>query len=262
MKTKHFLTLAFTTLIILSSCKKDKTETPVTNDPELLGPETGKVLHYSFNDIAKDGSGSNLDPTYSNNLSFTTDRFGRANQAALFGSSGNTTTILTPSLSSKLTGLPVSVSFWFKTDNLTRSQLIVKSDGFERSVYSGYTIYLNAWGEKKISFSFANNTGIGGSSYALIISPEVVMVTNTWYHVVVNVRSATDYDFYVNNTKHTSCTTGGSATTMAFNAPSVGIMGVYDGSPNTWFSGALDDYRVYNRSLSQQEVSVLYNYRP
>lgn len=262
MKTKLLITLAISAVSIFCSCKKDKEETPVVNDPELLGPEVGKVFHYSFNDSVRDGSGNTLNPTSINNLSFTTDRFGRANKAGLFGSSGNTTSILTPSLSSKITGLPVAVSFWVKTDDYTNSQLIAKSDGLERNTYSGYTIYLGAWGDKKISFAFANNTGTGGSSYALIISPEVTLANNTWYHVVINVRSATDYDLYVNNIEYTNCTTGGSATTMVFNPPSVGIMGVYDGTPNTTFTGALDDYRVYNRSLSQQEVATLYNFHP
>lgn len=259
MKTIHFFAFIIATVFIFSSCKKNKTEPPVIPDPELLGPEAGKVLHYSFNESVSDGSGSGLNPTYTNNLSFTTDRFGRANKAGLFGSGGSTTTILTPSLSGKLSGLPVAVSFWVKTDDYTHSQLIAKSDGFERSTYSGYTIYLGAWGDKKISFSFANNSG---RDYSIIISPEVITANNTWYHVVFNVRSATDYDLYVNNVKYTNCTTGGNATTMVFNPPSVGIMGLYDGTPTTNFTGALDDYRVYNRSLSQQEVSTLYNYHP
>ncbi|MCX6320134.1 MAG: LamG domain-containing protein [Bacteroidetes bacterium] len=262
MKTTHFLTLLLSFLLLFTSCKKDKKETPPANDPELLGPEAGKVLHYSFNSIAKDGSGNNMDPNSTNNLSFTTDRFGRANQAALFGNGGSTTNIITPSLSGKISGLPVAVSFWVKTDDFTRSQLIAKSDGFERSTYSGYTIYLGAWGNKKISFSFANNTGIGSNAYSIIISPELITANNTWYHVVFNVRSATDYDLYVNNVKYTNCTTGGTATTMVFNPPSVGIMGVYDGTANTNFTGALDDYRVYNRTLSEQEVSTLFNFRP
>lgn len=262
MKTIHFFALSFFSFVLFSSCKKDKTDPPATPDLELLGPEAGKVLHYSFNENASDGSGSGLNPTYTNNLSFTTDRFGRANKAALFGSGGGTSTILTPSLSGKLSGLPVAVSFWIKTDDHSRTQLIAKSDGFERTTYSGYTIYLGAWGDKKISFSFASNSGIGGRDYTVIISPEVITDNTTWYHVVFNIRSATDYDLYVNNVKYTNCTSGGNATTMAFNPPSVGIMGVYDGSPNTNFTGALDDYRVYNRSLSQQEVNTLFTYHP
>jgi Concanavalin A-like lectin/glucanases superfamily len=262
MKTIHFFAFIIATVFIFSSCKKDKTDPPVTPDPERLGPEAGKVLHYSFNESVSDGSGSSLNPTYTNNLSFTSDRFGRANKAGLFGSGGITTTILTPSLSGKLSGLPVAVSFWVKTDDYTHSQLIAKSDGFERSTYSGYTIYLGAWGDKKLSFQFANNTGIGAGAVALIISPEVITANNTWYHVVFNVRSATDYDLYVNNVKYTNCTTGGSATTMVFNPPSVGIMGLYDGTPTTNFTGALDDYRVYNRSLSQQEVNTLFTFQP
>jgi hypothetical protein len=263
MKIKQFFMAALCSTVIFSSCKKDKTPDPViNNDPEQLEPQANKVFHYSFNGNLNDGSGSNLNAADSNNITYTADRFGRANQAVLFGSS-STINIITPSLSSKITGFPCAVSFWFKTEDVSDYQTIIKSDGLERNTYSGFTVQMNSYpGSGILSFSFGNNTGTSSSSYKVITSPEVITSNNTWYHVVINLRTAEDYDFYINGTKYTNCITQGTAASMAFNSPSNGILGLYDGMPNSNFNGALDDYRIYTKSLTQQEVSELYNFHP
>ncbi|MBL7749687.1 MAG: hypothetical protein JNM19_19775, partial [Chitinophagaceae bacterium] len=85
---------------------------------------------------------------------------------------------------------------------------------------------------------------------------------NTWQHIVVNVRGANDYDFYINGTKINGCTVGGAATSMVFYPEPVrGMIGNDDDYPSC-YEGALDDYCMYTKLLSQQEVSALYNVVP
>jgi hypothetical protein len=79
---------------------------------------------------------------------------------------------------------------------------------------------------------------------------------------VVNVRGANDYDFYINGTKLTNCTYGGSATAMVFYPEPVrGIIGNEDGL-TVHYGGLLDDYRIYTKVLSPEEVAALYNFQP
>ena len=89
MKMRSLALSVLASFVLITSCKKDsKKEEPSNPDPELQGPQTGKVFHYSFNGNLADGSGNNLaaiNPT--NNLTYGADRFGRANQAALFQNS-------------------------------------------------------------------------------------------------------------------------------------------------------------------------------
>lgn len=257
MKTRILATLVLCPFLLFS-CHKDK-KAPVDTDPEKLNPETNKVLHYSFNGSLNEISGNQLNPLDSNNIAYTADRFGRPNMAVAMGGNNMNSHMLTPSLSSVISGLPVSVSFWFKTSDVSQMQCIAKSDGFERSTYSGFTIYLSAWGEKRLSFSFADNSG---RNYSLIVTPEAITAPDNWYHAVFCVRSATDYDFYLNGVKYNDCTVGGTVTTMVFNPPSVGILGMYDGVASSGLKGALDDYRVYNRSLTAAEVAALYEFHP
>ena len=263
MKTRSLALSVMTVLLALASCKKDSNEIPppVNNDPELLGAETSKVFHYSFNGNLNDGSGSNLHAAGSNNISYTTDRLGRPNQAVVFAGSGNSSYILTPSLSSKNITFPFSVSFWFKANSVSGSQTLIKSDGVERSGYAGFWAQLGVTGTGTMAFNFGDLTGASGSSRNSIITPSI-FAANTWYHIVVNVRGANDMDFYVNGVKNNNCSYDGSAATIVFNEPeSRGILGVYDGASSD-FGGAFDDYRIYKKILSQTEVSALYNFQP
>lgn len=258
---KRIIFLGILSISLFSSCKKDKTPTPVNTDPELLGIQTNKVFHYNFNGSLKDGSGNNLNAADSMNITYTADRFGRSNQAAVFGGATNPSWILTPSLGTKITGFPMAVSFWFKPVSVVGHQMIFKGDGFERSAPSGFRITFGAR-PGQMGFTIGDKT-IGGSSGSnYIVTPQNVITANTWQHVVVNARGANDYDFYINGAKLTNCTYGGSATSMVFYPEPVrGIMGNEDGF-SFFFEGALDDYRIYTKVLSQEEVSTLYNFHP
>jgi hypothetical protein len=241
---------------LLFSCKKSSTGT--AND-ELLGPQANKVLHYSFNGNLSDGSGNGLGASDSFNISYAADRFGRANQAAVFGGASNPSVILTPSLGSKISGLPMAVSLWFKAVSVNTAQVLVKSDGFEKPNASGFRIALG-YRPGQIGFTFGDKTSSSGTNY--VVTPQNVVSADTWTHMVVNVRAANDFDFYINGVKNTNCTIGGTATSMVFYpAPVRGIIG-NDELYNIYYQGALDDYRVFTKVLSQEEVSALYNFHP
>lgn len=258
---KRIIFRSILSIILFTSCKKDKTPQPVNNDPELLGTQTNKVFHYSFNGSLKDGSGNNLNAADSMNITYTADRFGRSNQAAVFGGATNPSWILTPSLGSKITSFPMAVSFWFKPVSVIGHQIIFKGDGFERSAISGFRINFGAR-PGQMGFTIGDKTTGGSTGTNYVVTPQNVITANTWHHVVVNARGANDYDFYINGVKLTNCTYGGFATSMVFYPEPVrGIMGNEDGS-SYFFEGALDDYRIYTKVLSQEEVSTLYNFHP
>jgi hypothetical protein len=258
---KHLILPSILSIILFTSCKKDKTPPVVNNDPELLGVQTNKIFHFSFNGNLKDGSGNNLNAADSMNITYTSDRFGRSNQAAVFGGAPNPSWILTPSLGAKITGFPMAVSFWFKAASVNTGQTLIKSDGFERTANSGFRI---AFGYRpgQIGFTIGDKSGGGSTGTNYVITPQNAITANTWYHIVVNVRGANDYDFYINGVKNINCTYGGFATSMAFYPEPVrGIIGNEDGF-SYWYEGALDDYRIYSKVLSQEEVLALYNFQP
>jgi hypothetical protein len=257
MKTRQIVTLLGAGMLLLTACKKDKTQTDT--DPEKLMPETGKVFHYNFNGSLKDGSGNGMDAVDSMNISYTADRFGRSNQAILFYGDSNPTWMLTPSLDAKITGFPFSVSFWFKTSTPNEPQGIIKADGLERAYNSGFWVNVGMR-PGQVGFGFGDKTSydILGTNY--IVAPDMI-TADTWYHIVVNVKGANDYDFYINGVKKTNCETGGSASTIAFyGGTTVGMIGRLN--YGYFFNGAMDDYRIYTKALSQSEVSSLYSFHP
>lgn len=256
---KDFL-LCVLTISLFSACKKDNTPTPPVAD-ELLGPQANKVTHFSFNGNLNDGSGNNLNAADSFNITYTADRFGRSNQAAVFGGATSPSWILTPALGSKIPGFPMAISFWFKPASVNIYQMLIKADGFERSNTSGFRVSFGAR-PGQIGFTIGDKTGGGSTGVNYFVTPQNVITENTWQHIVVNARGANDYDFYINGVKITGSTLGGAATSIVFYPEPVrGMIGNEDGF-NYWYQGAFDDYRIYTKTLSQEEVSTLYNFHP
>lgn len=258
---KKIVFLGILSISLFSSCKKDKTSSPVNTDPELLGTQTNKVTHFSFNGNLKDGSGNNLNAADSMNITYTADRFGRSNQAAVFGGASNPSFILTPSLGSKINSFPMAISFWFKPVSVNSYQVLIKGDGFERSGISGFRVTFGARAGQ-MGFTIGDKTIGGSTGTNYVVTPQNVITANTWQHIAINARGVNDYDFYINGVKNTNCTYGGFATSMVFYPEPVrGVIGNEDGF-SYWYAGALDDYRIYTKVLSAEEVAALYNIRP
>lgn len=265
MKLKSFITAALCCALIFSSCKKDNTTPPVSNtDTELLAAQPDKVAHYNFNGNLRDSSGNRLNPVYVENITFTADRFGRPGQAALFGGPGNSSHIAIPSPASKISGFPFSISLWFKTPDVSRIQSLLRADGGEYNLYSGYWLQIGAAGPGTLSFNIGNNNGATTSTGRNSISTAGILTANTWYHAVVNARGVNDMDIYINGTKNANCTYDGSASSIVFcTQPNqqIGTLGFFLWG-NAVFEGAMDDYRIYKKILSPSEISTLYNFHP
>jgi Concanavalin A-like lectin/glucanases superfamily len=262
MKTTLILSAFLCSSLFVVSCKKEKDKT-TGNNPEQMGPQPGKIVHYSFNGNVRDTSGNNLNATYLNNISFEADRFGRPNEAAVFGSGASYSSIAVPAVSSRLSGFPFAVSIWFKTMDPNSSQPILKADGGESNTTSGFWLQMGKVGPGKITFGFGDNTSINETAVNTITTP-AIFSANTWYHIVVNVRGANDMDFYINGVKNNSCSYAGTATSMVFCTAGNQLVGAFGFHPgfNSALNGMLDDYRVYNKILSPQEINALYSFRP
>jgi Concanavalin A-like lectin/glucanases superfamily len=265
MKLNLVTSAVLCSTLIFFSCKKDTTTPPIPNtDTELLAAQPDKVAHYNFNGNLRDSSGNNLNPVYVSNITYTPDRFGRSGQAAMFNGPSNISFIAIPSPAAKISGFPFSISMWFKTTDVSRSQTLVKADGGEYNIYSGYWLQIGAAGSGTLSFNIGNNNGENNSTGRNTITTPAILTANTWYHVVVNARGANDMDFYINGTKNNNCIYDGSANTMVFGTQGNqqnGALGFYLYG-NSVFEGAMDDYRIYKKVLSPSEILTLYNFHP
>ncbi|NTU46671.1 DUF2341 domain-containing protein [Candidatus Roizmanbacteria bacterium] len=89
------------------------------------------------------------------------------------------------------------------------------------------------------------------------------LTANQWYHLVTVFKQNQYLNIYVNNQLYKSCKpTYNSPIGVNATAPLlIGYMGWW-GNNNGYFSGTIDELRLYNRALSPSEVSALYNWAP
>ena len=246
-KRLSFCLLAF--LIISGSCHKEKITVPSTiND--------GLIAYYPFTGNANDVSGNNY-----NGIAYgavlTTDRFGKANSAYAFD--GITSYIDVNNTFFDNGWANMTFSVWFNSNaNISRpqggGQTILNTNP-----HNGFGVGYNYNSNQRI-YSIKNSdpeiTGswdiIGLSEGNFNYSP---VILNNWYHIAI-VKSGLDYKFYLNGQLDKSLSTTVAPINYLCSLRFGGIAQHTD--PNKeCFSGKIDEIRIYNRSLSPDEISYL-----
>jgi len=114
---------------------------------------------------------------------------------------------------------------------------------------NGYSLVISdgAGGTGNTLIGIANGLAFIGSGYNFSSA-------NVWYHVVMLSDSGTT-KFYVNGVQ--TATT----TSRTYNVPTTGVtIGAFQPWNTKFFNGSIDEVRVYNRSLTAQEIQELYNF--
>ena len=128
-----------------------------------------------------------------------------------------------------------SMSVWLRAGDITLYKGIVNiSPGASSSDRNGISI-----SEGALQGGYYNGVSYVGNSQSI--------AANTWYHAVL-VNTAGTVTFYING----ASVTGGSAGTLNQNNR-IGH------NTSGYFTGLIDEVRLYNRALSAGEVAYLYN---
>jgi len=209
-------------------------------------PTAGLVAYYPFNGNANDES-PNLNNGIVVGATLTTDRNGNQNNAYSFN--GTTDYI-------KITGaLPVTnlftISFWAYSENASGYSNIL-SDG--SSSVGGSDFLINFRG---------NNIGIRADKNAPLnyedsspVELQNLDLVGKWVHVIW-VMTPTYSKIYVNGVEKVTINEAGSNEGYHDDFSFIGARQVW-GSPDHFFTGKLDDIRIYNRELSSDELQSLY----
>jgi hypothetical protein len=217
-------------------------------------PTNGLVGYWPFNGNANDASGNNHNGTV-NGATLTTDRFGNSTSAYSFNGSSNYIQVSDePSL--RLSGTDYTISVWFNETYLvnTEHQAIISKRN-----PSAPGANLEGW----ILFLDVLSTPMGKVGIVIPGNPNTPAYTtdavslNNWYHVVEVYHSATQtMETYLNGTLNNS-TTGIQSPNSNTNKP------LYIGSDKEanqyFFNGKIDDIGIWNRALTYQEITDLYN---
>jgi hypothetical protein len=205
----------------------------------------GLVGYWPFNGNANDESGTGNNGTVTGSL-LTIDRFGSIDKAYSFNGNGDIINTTTPFYNA---GSNHSICMWFKLTSSNPTQSLFNTNPH---VIEGYNINLQANPLNTIGF------GLGNGSSWNIANPigsyfNYLTDLNNW-HILTISTSGNNYQFYIDGVLMYSynCSTlpSNQISNVVFGGTLVGINGGY-------FTGALDDIRIYNRALSASEVSYL-----
>jgi hypothetical protein len=203
----------------------------------------GMVGYWPFNGNAKDATAYRNNGTVTG-ATLTTDRKGRANSAYAFNGAGSTYVSIADNAILDITG-DVTVSAWIKpaaaTQN-TNARIVTKYDGTNID-------YLMAYNGTTQIMRFL----VDANSRVTALSTTSINDPAKWYHLV-GVRSGSTVYLYVNGSQEGSAAVTGATHTNNFPL----VVGADSGGGNS-FNGSIDDVRVWNRGLSQAEVTALYN---
>ena len=243
--------LLFALLMLLLVSTKVNSQTTISQ---------GLLAYYPFNGNDNDASGNNNNPTF-NSAQLVPDRFGNPNSAYSFNGSSfieiPDAPTLTPS-SAKIT-----ISLWvrpddFYADNCKVSEIMQKGDPF--TAPAAYGMIFSSQGYSNgyqcslpldtLHQTFLGPTGLG-NTYG---NYQPYVKRNNWYNLVYT------YDgfytkLYVNNVL--KFTTQENFTTWK-NNQSLFLGKSQNLTYPFWFTGAMDDVRIYDRAITQTEVTTIF----
>ena len=216
-------------------------------------PTSGLVGWWPFNGNANDESGNGNNGTV-NGATLTSDRLGNANSAYSFD--GVDDLIQTPNNS--LAG-SFSISGWYKMPTYNINSLGANDFIFfcnhsgindnNRNVLVGYRNFGLEYGHS--TYIQDNSLNLGGY-YGLNDIPPA----NVWHHIVYIFDNGVYVKTYLDNSlvySNTSVISNSSLPSLPF------FFGVGIATQFNFFQGQLDDFAVWNRVLSSQEITDLYN---
>ncbi|HAR20707.1 MAG TPA: hypothetical protein DCR46_08590 [Cytophagales bacterium] len=221
-------------------------------------PVNGLVGYWPFNGNAKDESGNGNNGIV-NGATLTTDRFGKVNSAYSFNGSSNYIRI---DNSTSLNSTSISISGWFNTNNLaTNDNLDAKgiigkwwqTPSVCNGNYNAYLVCLTKPLSQTSTFVGGATSFYGGN----VFYANTPISTNNWYHFVFVHNSSSGGRLYINGNLVNSNSSIGSICN-SLNALIIGA-DINNGNLYRFFNGKLDDIGIWNRALTEQEITNLYN---
>jgi hypothetical protein len=225
-------------------------------------PTAGLVAYYPLNGNATDMSGNGNNGTILN-ATLTSDRFGNPNSAYEFGGFYNQGYIHVPNSTSLQFSTGAAVSAWVRLDSTSGSDI-----NNNYSALGAYSVFSKDWDwdgvAGKIVFwsppqVYIYSDEVTGEPFQPLSAYTHVdsagMLVSKWVHIVFNLALDTPR-IYIDGER----IAGGDTT--HYNFASTNQNDLYFGRfSNGWYplSGALDDIRIYDRTLSDTEIQALYH---
>ena len=225
-------------------------------------PTNGLIGWWGFNGNANDLSGNGNNPISVNYIANSLNRFNQPNSALTFNANSKINyNILHDSLSNLIVGqIPITISFWAKTsNNNVNSIFVLNGDTNITNGSTGLNLTINSNQNCGLikGFSFWNGSYMATADFQNTID-------SNWHCYTIVMGSNNDFSysnikFFVDGIlKNLSCSHNWVGATYWMSQ-----MGFSFGA-ETFQSliGQLDDIGIWNRALTQQEITNLYNSQP
>lgn len=247
---KKLITIGFSIIaIFMFSCNDSDDSAKIQAESCLpANLQNGVIAFYPFsNGSINDSSGNGYHLTNTTSASSGMDRAGNANCAFSFvQTNGDFLKYTNPTFIDNFQTLPFSISLWYKNENdpISDYELLI---GRDTGIHCPDT-----FGQWSVGLYDLRKPVFGINEYSLW---HQIPTTTNWKHLVVTCIG-TDLKLYINgilttDTANTGC--GGSSN------PTLNIGDLYLGK---YYTGLLDDVIIYNRVLTQTEITELYNLTP
>ncbi|MFA7252482.1 MAG: LamG-like jellyroll fold domain-containing protein [Candidatus Paceibacterota bacterium] len=210
-------------------------------------PSSGLIAYWSFNGNANESIASK-NGTVVGGASLTTGVKGLSNTAYSFGT-GKYINI------SQTIGTIKTISVWFYN-----SQILTASSGGKGIIETNYSI----GGGGYSGITAGDVTGYLTNEIISIAMPSSNIkygwcdaagsVAVGWHHLVVNFNVAS-HDIYLDNVQINNCSNDAATSNFGTFMTTIGFMD----SGTYYWGGSLDEVRVYNRALTTDEISNIYN---
>ncbi|GGD76026.1 hypothetical protein GCM10011514_44950 [Emticicia aquatilis] len=224
-------------------------------------PSDGLVGYWGFNNNTNDESG-NANHGTPQNITLTTDRFSNPNSAYQFNGSNSRIDIDNSIFNVAWNAFTISCwtysTSFLNPNNYNDSQVVFNTsphNGIAITMYGSNNPFYNNWDNKYVFLAGAMPNQRSWDIVFLNGNSNSNRTINTWNHLVL-VKEGNNYRFYINGVLDKSVT--GSTIANSYLCKIV-IGGLSADIPAEVFLGKLDDYGIWNRALTQTEITNLYN---
>ncbi|MBP6038715.1 MAG: T9SS type A sorting domain-containing protein [Flavobacterium sp.] len=223
------------------------TQTLLAQVPSYV-PTNGLVSYWPFSGNANDQSGNGNNGAV-NGATLTTDRFGNTNSAYNFNGSSTVQDYL-------IANNPISnqesftISYWVsRADiNFTKYHLMINDNSNSTGTYELFS--------RNDTIYFRNFAGVPGAGVNFDLKQRVQIPNNSAFNVCVTSDNNVT-KLFINGIQYQQ-------TSIQKIKPTLGL--IYFGmhpnfniQSNNSFNGKLDDIGIWNRALSQEEITAMYN---
>jgi len=151
-----------------------------------------------------------------------------------------------------------SICAWINTNNdTTRQSIIVKGVPLDGTTNAGYLVsYRGDTADDPIYFTINDDDASGG----VAIKYNTGGIANSWIHICCVADRDGDGSIYVNGVLKASSSLASITTDVSINADLAIGQTLSGGGPiaGRYFNGLIDEVRIYNEALTQDEVTTLY----